>query len=434
MHSYSDTVKYLYGLQRLGMKFGLRNIKALLASVDNPQRKFPSIHIAGTNGKGSTAAFLASVVMEAGYKTALYTSPHLLRFTERIRVNGREISERRLVQYAGQLRPMIESVRATFFEATTCIAFQYFADETVELAIVETGLGGRLDSTNVLVPLLSIITNVSFDHREYLGNTLRSIAREKAGIIKRDVPSVTGSREREVLETLKSAARKRGSRLFEASRVATLRVRENGKHRTTVSIRSPKVSIKDVPLGLDGLHQAENARLAVASVDILLRHRHFAFTRIRNASIARGLRRVKENTGIHGRLEKVGRHGRYTLDVAHNPAGVDTLVRALGNSRNRRYAIIFGVMKDKEYTPMIQGLAKVAEIFIAVAPSMPRALKVSVLYRRMKMLGVPAERSLTIRDGITKADDLAGPNGKVLITGSHFVVAEALGFLRRKRT
>jgi dihydrofolate synthase/folylpolyglutamate synthase len=275
---------------------------------------------------------------------------------------------------------------------------------------------------------------VSFDHREYLGNTLRSIAREKAGIIKRDVACVTGSREREVLETLKSTARKRGARLFEASRVATLRVRENGKHRTTVTIRSPKVSIKNVPLGLEGLHQAENARLAVASLDILLRDKHFAFGRIRNASIARGLRRVKENIGIHGRLEKFGRHGRYTLDVAHNPAGVDTVVRALGNRQKIRYVIVFGVMKDKEYTPMLQGLVKIAEIFIAVAPSMSRALKVSVLYRRMKMLGVPAERAVTIRDGITKADVLAGPKGKVLITGSHFVVAEALGFLLRKRT
>ena len=436
MNSYSDTLAYLYALQRRGMKFGLRNIKTLLASVGDPQNQFPSIHIAGTNGKGSTAAFLASIAMEAGYKTALYTSPHLLRFTERIRVDGREISQRRLVHYAQQLRPAVESVRATFFEATTCIAFQYFADEEVELAVIEAGLGGRLDATNVLVPLISIITNVSFDHQEYLGNTLRSIAREKGGIIKQGIACVTGARDQEVLATLKAIARQRTSRLFEASQIATLHFTERAGRRISVSIRSPRVSIRNVLLGLSGLHQAENARLAVASLDVLFHNQRLgaSFTRIRNASIKRGLQRIGENTGIHGRLETMGKQGRYILDVAHNPAGIRTLVKALGNREQKSLVVVFGVMKDKEYEPMLQELQRIAKVFVAVAPSIPRALKLDVLHRRMKRLKLQAECASTISGGIRKADVLAGRNGSVLITGSHFVVAEALDFLQRKRT
>lgn len=164
-------LRYLYGLQYRGMKFGLRNIRALLASAGHPERAFPSIHVAGTNGKGSTSAFLASVLREAGCRTGLYTSPHLIRFTERITVNGREIAQNRLAYYVAVLRPAIEKAGATFFEATTCVAFLYFADEGVDIAVVEAGLGGRLDATNVLRPLVSVITNVSFDHREFLGNT-----------------------------------------------------------------------------------------------------------------------------------------------------------------------------------------------------------------------------------------------------------------------
>src|SRR5512135_1725144 len=209
MTSYSASLRYLYGLQGRGMKFGLRNIRNLLTFAGDPEAKFPSIHVAGTNGKGSTAAFLASAFMEAGYSTGLYTSPHLVRFTERITINGRQISEGRLAKYVGALRSAIEKTGATFFEATTCVAFQYFADEEVDIAIIEVGLGGRLDATNTLAPLACVITSIGFDHMEYLGPTIPSIAAEKGGIVKSRTPVVIGPIARSAERTISEIARKR---------------------------------------------------------------------------------------------------------------------------------------------------------------------------------------------------------------------------------
>ncbi len=415
MKSYNSILEYLYGLQGRGMKFGLRNIKILLKSVGNPERQFLSIHIAGTNGKGSTASFLASIFMEAGYKTALYTSPHLIRFTERIRINGKEISEKKLVEYTEPLIPVIEKTNATFFEATTCIAFQYFADQKVDIAIVEAGLGGRLDSTNVLRPLVSVITNVSFDHTEYLGNTLTKIAREKGGIVKRNIPCVTSSTDKNVLATLKSIANRRSSRLIVAG-------------KTTV--------IQGVKPALAGAHQLTNAGCAVATIETLLKNKMHAqtFQGLTRKAMRDGLVRVRKNTDLHGRLEVFGRKKRYILDVAHNPSGLETLMNAVPSQFKKNLIVVFGVMKDKDYVSMSRILAANAKSVITVQPKTKRAVPSAELSKFMRSTGIRAVSGGGVERGILLANRLAGESGKVLITGSHYVVGEALALLQSWRS
>lgn len=431
VNSYNNTLKYLYGLQGRGMKFGLRNIKALLKSVGNPERTFQSIHIAGTNGKGSTASFLASIFMEAGYKTALYTSPHLVRFTERVRINGREISEARLVEYAQLLRPMVEEVHATFFEATTCIAFQYFADEGVDIAVVEAGLGGRLDSTNVLRPLVSVITNVSFDHMEYLGNTLGRIAWEKGGIIKRGVPCVTSSENNVVLQTLRRISKRRGSKLLEARKRVALKVVGSKNNTFVMNLRSKKVLAGNVRLGLQGAHQTLNASTAVAVIDVLLGHRETksVYLNLNNKAVKRGLERVRKNTGIRGRLELFRTDKRFMFDVAHNRAGMETLEASVSTRLKKNLIVVFGVMKDKDYPAMCEIVAGMAKHVVAVQPKNERALSASHIATRINFIGENATNGRSVRNGIAVAKRLAGSRGRILITGSHYVVGEALEVL-----
>ncbi len=222
MSTYHSTLSFLYSLQYRGMKLGLRNVRTLVRAAGNPERGFSSIHIAGTNGKGSTSSFIASCFMSAGYRTGLYTSPHLERFNERIRIDGRQIPDAEIVRITKMLRPAIQKTKATFFEATTAIAFCWFAEQGVDVAVIETGLGGRLDATNVVRPMISVITNVALDHQEYLGNTLRKIAREKGGIIKPRTPVVTASEDRNVLRVLKAIARRRKATFYQARRVIRL--------------------------------------------------------------------------------------------------------------------------------------------------------------------------------------------------------------------
>lgn len=431
MSSYAHTLQYLYGLQRRGIKFGLRNTRRLLKALGNPERTFASVHIAGTNGKGSTAAFMASIAMEAGLKTGLYTSPHLVRFTERIRINGVEIDEQRIVDYVRMLRPLIEKIQATFFEATTCIAFSHFAGEKVDLAVIETGLGGRLDSTNVVRPLVSVITNVSFDHTDVLGNTLASIAREKAGIIKPGTPCITACVERTALRVLQRTARNRGSKLWtlpEVTDVTRARSQTVLRYRDTVP-----VSLKP---GLAGSAQITNASLAVAGM--------FLATEVRRAPqilrralhrrvVERGLVRVCRNTGLRGRFETLGKPLRYIMDVAHNEAAMACLVAELQRRRCGYPVVVFGVMKDKAFKKMLGLLAHVARVIVAARPAIPRALTVGKLVAAAKACGIHALPAKSVADAVVRARRMAGRHGTVVVTGSHYVVGEAMQALDTKK-
>lgn len=412
------------------MKFGLRNMRYLLQSVGNPEKTFSSIHVVGTNGKGSTSAFLASILMEAGCRTGLYTSPHLVRFTERIRIDGKELSERSLVAYADALRPSIERVHATFFEATTCIAFQYFADRGVDIAVVEAGLGGRLDSTNVLMPLASVITNVGLEHTEILGKTVRAIAREKGGIIKPGIPCITASTDAGVLKTLEAIAASRGSPLVRAKRVVRSTI--SGKNRVAFTSRS--FSLRNIDLGLGGEHQVTNAQLALATLHILRRRKGCPAEvyRIGSRILRRGLKNPVQNTGLRGRLEAVGGSRGYILDVAHNPPGIRALVQSLEKEGVKDIVIVFGVMKDKAYRQMIENMEGIASAIIAVAPKMKRALKAGRLFRHILSMGIPARYGGTVSQGMRIAKSVTHGSPS-LVTGSHYVVGEALRFLGRKK-
>jgi dihydrofolate synthase/folylpolyglutamate synthase len=417
------------------MKFGLRNITSLLRSAGSPHQRFRSIHIAGTNGKGSTAAFLASMFTEAGYKTGLYTSPHLVHFTERIRIDGRKIPERRLVTYTSFLRRHIERVKATFFEATTCVAFMYFADEGVDIAIVETGLGGRLDATNTLTPVVSVITGISRDHTEHLGNSLESITKEKGGIIKPGVPCVTGVTEPHLLRILKSIATHKGTSVYSAQRLVRLRT-ESGK-RDRITLLCNQAEIKHLRLGLSGTFQHQNARVALAAVSMLLRNRRLAkeFHHLSPRAIQRGLERVVRNTGLRGRLELVRWKGRSVLlDVAHNPDAVAKLVGELRRNISRDLIVVLGVMGDKEYGPMVKSIGKVARRVIAVAASTDRALKPHILFSRLQAEGILAVHAGSVTSGLRMALRIAKRDDLILVTGSHFVVGETLGEIERGRT
>ena len=429
MKSYQSTLSYLYGLQYRGMKFGLRNIRALLAEAGNPERCFPAIHIAGTNGKGSTASFMASAFKEAGYRTGLYTSPHLVSFTERIRINGVELQESALARYVAVLRPAIERTTATFFEATTCVAFLYFADEGVDIAVIETGLGGRLDATNVLRPLVSVITNIGLDHTDLLGRTTRAVAREKGGIIKDSIPVVTGTEDPDALKVLRRISRLRRAPLVNAR--DAVRMQRSGGGRIRLAYRG--IRLEPFVPGLTGEHQMWNAALALAALGVLKQKVSFrrAFAALDRKAIRRGFVNVVRNTGLHGRFELADRRRKILLDVAHNPDGMRTLAHEIERRHFRNLVAVFGVMKDKDYGPMLDALARIARPLIAVAPRERRALSARQLTRYGQTRGYAVVFGGSVREGIRKAVRLRG-KGSVLVTGSHYVVGEAMRALRGK--
>jgi dihydrofolate synthase/folylpolyglutamate synthase len=432
---YRSTVSYLYDLQYRGIKYGLRNIRSLLAACDHPERAFPSIHIAGTNGKGSTASFLASILQESGCRTGLYTSPHLIRFTERIRINGVEIEERRLVEYVRRLRPAIEKTRATFFEATTAIAFRYFADEGIDIGVIETGLGGRLDATNVLAPLVSVITNVALDHMEYLGPTVASIAREKAGIIKPGVPAVTASVSHDALRELRAAAHARKSPFHHVWDITGARVVGNRAGHAIVRFRDLPWRVHPVMLGHAGDHQVTNAALALAALAAASGSK--AVHRVSGGSIERGLRRVCRNTGLGGRLQSVMYRGvRVTLDVAHNPDGMRVLADALAETGEIFPIAVFGIVHDKDAAGVLEELRRVAREVIAVRPAAKRARDGREIARIATERGIMAVDAGSVKAGITLAlrrlrRDYPRSKWRLLVAGSHYLVGEALPILQK---
>lgn len=433
MSSYQDTLRFLYGLQLRGMKLGLQNTRLLVKYLGNPHRQFPCIHIAGSNGKGSTSAFLASVLTEAGLRTGLYTSPHLVRFTERIRIDGEEIPEMRLVDYASMIREVVEKSRATFFEATTAIMFRYFADEKVDVAIIETGLGGRFDATNVVLPMLSVITNVSLEHTEYLGNTIREIAREKAGIIKPSIPVVTAAEDPAVCDVLSGTAARRGSPIVQAGSLVSLR---SSGGRNSVEIRLGRRPLFSARLGLTGRFQLQNAGLALAALLVLKSTpsgRSIAGSVDREA-IIRGLSRVVRNSGLRGRMEALSRKGRrYLLDVAHNPDGLRTLLGSLSGRSKRPRVIIFGVLKDKDFRPMLRTVSEAADILVAVTPRTERALRSRSLVAAGRDLGIPLVDGGSVNRGLALANRLAGRKGEILVCGSHYIVGPVLQALGEEK-
>ena len=429
--SYQETIDYLFGLQKYGIKFGLSNSIQLMGLMGDPQHRFRSVHIAGTNGKGSTAAFLAGMLTAAGYRVGLYTSPHLVSFTERIRINGAPITEERVVRLAERVRSRYEQVLSaeggplipTFFEVTTTMAFTCFAEERVDIAVVEAGMGGRLDSTNVITPLAAVITNIDLEHTEFLGTTLGLIAGEKAGIIKPGVPVVTGAVQPEVLAVIEAQARSAGSPVFRMPQ-------DFGAEWTTagplqefdyrgIALRLPRLRIS-----LLGRHQIGNACLALATLECIGK----AGMTVPEPALRAGLAQAV----WEGRLERMAQRPDIYLDGAHNPASAQVLADTLRDLRRsyRRMVLVVGILKDKDYRGILDRLVPLADKVVVTRPNYSRALDTAALAAEISAMHRNVDATGSVAEAVDLARREAQGEDLIIITGSLYTVGDARALFR----
>ncbi|MGD1044985.1 MAG: folylpolyglutamate synthase/dihydrofolate synthase family protein [Bacteroidota bacterium] len=410
------------------MKFGLQGIRTLLKFLDHPENQFPSIHVAGTNGKGSTASMIAAIFTAAGYKTGLYTSPHLVRFNERIRINGNMISSRAVARLATAIYPEVEKNNFTFFEAVTAMAFKYFAESKVDIAIVETGLGGRLDATNILQPLVSVITTIGLEHTQILGTSIEKIAFEKGGIIKKRVPCVIGVKSQKAVRVLSTICAKKKSRLVRVHPNKIL-VRQSLLDGLLMDFCTAEKKITNVRVSLAGKHQAMNALLAIHAVEIATQRSNFI---VHEKAIREGLAHIQRFSGIQARLSIVQRNPLVLADVAHNPEAVRVLCASLKRLRLGRIHIVFGLMQDKNYLTMISALRQIAKSVFVVEAQTERSRCTAELAQEIRRFGLSVKEFQNVADGVSAA--LRQRDGAtILITGSHFVVGEAIAFLNKEK-
>lgn len=416
--TYKEATSYLFLKHAKGMKLGLENVKQFLNRISHPEHCFPSIHIAGTNGKGSTAAILESILREAGLKTGLYTSPHLIDMRERMQIRGRWISREKVIHYIERLKPDIEATNVTFFEILTAMAFLYFNENNIDIAILETGLGGRLDATNVVQPLLSMITEIGLDHTHILGKTLKSITYEKASIFKRDIPCLIGVNNKKVNAFLKGFAEDKTPLTFcqEAVRMQNIRLTNQGSHFNT---KTDRFSYKNLFLSLLGDHQVKNCRLALLAINELNRQGW----QIPENAVREGLKKVE----WPARLELLSTQPQLLLDSAHNPIGVRSLIQALKKLFDYdRLILLFGVLKDKDYKKMITPLVPLANKIILTKPLSDRALEPEQLSHLNLFKGKSVHVISDIQKAWEMAINLAAPDDLVCGTGSMFLTGEIL--------
>ena len=406
-----------------GFKKGLGNTLVLAEALGHPERQFRSVHVAGTNGKGSSSHLLAAVLQAAGYKVGLYTSPHLREFTERIRVNGQELPADYLVKWVARWRPLFEQVQPSFFEMCVALAFAYFAEQRVDVAIVEVGLGGRFDSTNIITPLVSLITNISFDHQALLGNTLPEIAGEKAGIIKSGVPVVVSHSQPEVADVFKREA---------AAQLAHLVFADQIYHATFAAEPSPETGLRplhitqhgrpylpNAELGLPGDYQQFNLPGVLATLDEL-RAQGF---RITEAAVRTGLRQVTALTGLRGRWTIIGRRPLVVCDTGHNAAGLRLVVAQLRRLKYQKLHLVIGTVNDKD-VPAMLALLPTKGTYYFCAANIPRALPAQELAALATDAGLAGQAYDSVAAAVAAARAAAGSDDVVFIGGSTFVVAE----------
>ncbi len=420
-NGYQKATDYLYSLDKFGMIFGLKQIESILEAIGNPHQSVPCIHIGGTNGKGSTAAMMASILRQEGYRVGLYTSPHLVRFTERIAIDGREIEEEEVTDLTEWIRERIEAAGVTppftFFDFTTAMALLYFSKKTVDLAILEVGLGGSLDSTNVVDPLLSIVTNVERDHEEVLGRGIMRIAGEKAGIIKKGRPFITAATQPRVLRLFSTTCLEMGSPFFQVGKdFQSIRVGERDFHYVGLHRK-----LWGVTLNLSGPHQVINATTALGALEVL----DDLGYRVSTQSMTEGLRVAD----WPGRLEMVSSSPRVLLDGAHNPAGAlalrDSLLKEF---RFRHLILIIGILRDKDAKGILRTLSPLAEHIILSRPHIERAAAAASLLKALGQNGKKAEMTDNLDDAIKMGVSMTGEEDLLCITGSLYMVGEAKSF------
>jgi dihydrofolate synthase/folylpolyglutamate synthase len=399
------------------MIFGLENISRLLQTLEDPHRDLKTIHVGGTNGKGSVSAMMASVLQEEGYRVGLYTSPHLVSFTERIQINGVAIAWEEVVRLTDLLRSRVEQEgipqQFTFFDFTTAVALYYFAQQKVDLSILEVGLGGRLDSTNVVRPLITIITNVSRDHFQILGERIEDIAREKAGIVKQGIPVISGATQPEVIQILEEACKvqeapmRLAGRDFRGERIST----------GTLAFHGHRWQLTDIRLGVAGPFQIENATVALGGLEALGQKGY----RIEEESIYKGLVQVR----WPGRLELVQKSPQILLDGAHNPAAARSLKGALQEEFDYRHLyMVMGIMADKEVSAILAELAPLTDVLIATRPHNPRAMPPQRIAEIAQDYCGEIKVIEDVGEGVGYARELAQEDDLILVTGSLFTVGE----------
>lgn len=424
-NGYQRSIDYLYGLEKFGMIFGLTKIEEILRAIGNPHRDLQAIHIGGTNGKGSTAAMVASILQKEGYRVGLYTSPHLIRFTERMKVNEKEIEKEEMVALTEWLRKRIEEAGITppftFFDFTTAMVFLYFKQKMVDLAVLEVGLGGRLDSTNVIDPLLSIITNIGKDHEDVLGKGLMNIAREKAGIIKEGRPLITAATQPTVLRLFSKICREKNAPFYRVGK--DFRYLPGGEGN--FHYEGPHRKLWDLSINLRGPHQMVNAATAVGAMEIL----DDLGYRVSNEAIVAGLREVQ----WPGRLEMVSTSPRVLLDGAHNPEGALSLRESLKKSFEFRHLILLiGIMKDKDIHSMLHSLGPLADRIILTRPSTDRAAPPDLLRKALGPSGKKAEVIEEFKKAVERGLSLTKGEDLLCITGSLYTVGEARSYFLPK--
>jgi len=416
--SYQKAVEYLYSLQKYGIKFGLSKTSNLLKAFGNPHRGQRYVHIAGTNGKGSVAAMVESILRTSGLKVGFYSSPHLVRFTERFRINGEEIPSKTAASLVEELKGVMDPTQPpTFFEVTTAMGLIYFARQQVDIAVIEVGMGGRLDATNVIRPEVSVITNISFDHQAFLGNTLEEIAREKAGIIKRGIDLVTAATQPRVLELFRETCDKKKAPFW--------RVGENIRYRAAgnrINYYGFTRRLKHLELGLGGIYQHRNAALALSVIESLERKG----LRVSEDHIRKGLK----SAYWPGRLQVISKDPLLILDGAHNPGAIRCLSKAIrGEFRYNRLIAVLGVMADKDVRGVLRGIVPMADYVVFTRPEYYRAAAPEILMQEASSLGKPGEIQPTLAGALESAKRMANREDLILVTGSLFTVGETMAIL-----
>ncbi|MEZ4945715.1 MAG: folylpolyglutamate synthase/dihydrofolate synthase family protein [Cyclobacteriaceae bacterium] len=423
--TYQQTLDYLYKelpmFQRVGpaaLKADLRNTLLLCESLGNPQHKFRSIHVGGTNGKGSSSHMIAAILQCNGFKTGLYTSPHLKEFTERIRLNGVEISPSEVVNFVERIKPKIEEIKPSFFEITVAMAFDFFAREEVDFAVIEVGLGGRLDSTNVIDPLVSLITNIGYDHKDLLGGTLVAIASEKAGIIKQNGRAIISERQSEIEEVfLRKAASVNSSLKFAQERFKVARSATDLD--TFIVQREGNAISQHLKSELVGGYQKKNIAGVLAVIDELIELGY----NISAMAIEKGIGETVTLTGLKGRWQQLGEKPLVFCDTAHNAEGITEVLNIIETIPHKKLHIVFGMVKDKDIDAILSLLPKCA-IYYFCAAEIPRALDAEVLATRATAFGLEYKVISKVGEAIKSAKSSASPDDLIFIGGSTFVVAE----------
>ncbi|KLT65812.1 folylpolyglutamate synthase/dihydrofolate synthase family protein [Pedobacter sp. BMA] len=428
--NYQQTLDFLYSklpmFTRVGasaFKKDLTNTIVFCNALNNPQDKFKSIHVAGTNGKGSTSHMLAAILQAQGYKTGLYTSPHLKDFRERIRINGKMIAKTEVVSFINDQKELIEEVEPSFFEVTVALAFDHFAKHQVDIAIIEVGLGGRLDSTNIITPETSVITNISMDHMNMLGDTLEEIAGEKAGIIKKGIPVVIGETQEKSSPVFIKKAKDMNAPISFADQELTATNFKLTKGKLSLSLNKVGNKINyTLESDLTGTYQHKNILTVLQTIAILNQTSKFS---ISAESIANGLKQVKKLTGLQGRWQTLNQHPLVICDTGHNEAGIAEVIKNIDQTPYEKLHIVFGMVKDKDISKVLSLLPQNATYYFC-KPDLERGLDAGDLKEQAAAFSLTGNSYSSVQSAKETAMKSANPNDLIFIGGSTFVVAEAI--------